>query len=258
MFESSNVQTTKLRTNEIMNLKILVVVMLCLNALSAGAAKNESMELVPSVWGAWMRGNVVVNGQNAKIGREADNYFEDLSLGGSAELILRNKKMVLLGSVDYFDNILSDVTVGSKTGTLETTEIIGCIAIGYPLAPPSRKMNFDLLVGLQGLRMDNALKLDGDSPENARTDVFDTVMMLRIKMMLGNKLYLNIPLSLGGIYLGESELVYDVGAQLLYKVTDKFDVRAGYRISGYEYQEDANNKWDFYQQGFTLGLGIAF
>lgn len=241
-----------------MKLKILVVVILCLNVLSAVAAQKESMELVPSVWAAWMRGDVVVNGQNAKIVREADNYFEDLSFGGSAELVLRNNKMVLLGSVDYFDSISSDVTVGSQTGTLETTEIIGCIAIGYPLAPPSRKMNFDFLVGLQGLRMDNELKLDGDSPENARTDVFDMVMMLRIKMLLGNKLYLNIPLTLGGIYLGDSELVYDAGAQLLYQVNAKFDVRAGYRISGYDYQEDANNQWDFYQQGFTLGLGVAF
>jgi hypothetical protein len=229
-----------------------------MNALAAGAAPKESMELVPSVWAAWMRGNVVVNGQNAKIAREADNYFEDLSFGGSAELVLRNNKMVLLGSVDYFDNLSSDVTAGSRTGTLETTEIVGCIAIGYPLAPPSRKMNFDFLVGLQGLRMDNELKLDGDSPENARTDVYDMVVMLRIKMMLGNKLYLNVPLALGGIYLGDSELVYDAAAQLLYKVTDEFDVRAGYRISGYEYDEDAGNQWDFYQQGFTLGFGVLF
>ena len=243
---------------EIMKLKFLVVVILCLNALSAVAAKKDSLELVPSVWAAWMRGNVVVNGQNAKIVREADNYFEDLSFGGSAELVLRNKKMVLLGSVDYFDNFTSDVSVAGEAGTLETTEIIGCIAIGYPLAPPSRTMNLDFLVGLQGLRMDNELKLDGASPDSARTDVFDTVMMMRLKMMLRSKLYLNIPLSLGGIYLGDSELVYDAGVQLLYKATDKIDVRAGYRISGYDYKEDANNQWDFYQQGFTLGLGVVF
>ena len=205
-----------------------------------------------------MRGNVVVNGQNAKIAREADNYFDDLAIGGSVELILRNNKMVLLGAVDYFDNLSSEVTVGSKQGTLETSEIIGCIAIGYPLAPPSRTMNFDLLVGLQGLRMDNELKLDGASPQRASTDVFDMVVMLRMKMMLGNKLYLNVPLSLGGHYLGDSELVYDAAAQLLYKATDKIDVRAGYRISGYNYKEDANNQWDFYQQGFTLGIGVLF
>ena len=241
-----------------MKLKFSVLVILCLSALSAVAAPKESMEVVPSVWGAWMRGNVVVNGQNAKISREADNYFNDLAIGGSAEVILRNNKMVLLGSVDYFDNISSDVTVSGLTGTLETSEIIGCVAIGYPIAPPSRTMNFDALVGVQGLRMDNELRLDGSGPENASTDVFDMVVMLRIKMMLGSKLYLNVPLSLGGPYLGDSEFVYDAAAQLLYKATDKIDVRAGYRISGYDYNEDANNQWDFYQQGFTLGLGVVF
>jgi hypothetical protein len=241
-----------------MKLKCTVTALLCLNALSAGAAPKDSMEVVPSVWAAWMRGNVVVNGQNVKIAREADNYFEDLSFGGSAELVLRNNKMVLLGAVDYFDNISSDVTLGGQSGTLETSEIIGCIAIGYPIAPPSRTMNFDALVGLQGLRMDNELRLDGAPAQNAGTDVFDMVVMLRMKMMLGNKLYLNVPLSLGGPYLGDSELVYDAAVQLLYKATKKIDVRAGYRISGYEYKEDANNQWDFYQQGFTLGFGVLF
>lgn len=241
-----------------MKLRYLVAVMLCMNTLSAVAAKKETMELVPSVWAAWMRGNVVVNGQDAKIRRDADNYTEDLAYGGSLELVLRNKKMVLLGSVDYFDSISSDVVVGSQTGTLETSEIIGCVAIGYPIAPPSKKMNVDLLVGLQGMRMDNELKLSGSGPESGGTDVYDTVVMMRIRMLLGSNLYLNIPLALGGPFLGESELVYDAGAQLLYQFTDKFDVRAGYRISGYDYRDDANNKWDFYQQGYTLGLGIIF
>jgi len=216
------------------------------------------MELVPSVWAAWMRGNVVVNGQQANIIRESGDYFDNLSLGGSVELVLRNNKMVILGSVDYFDNIESDVMVVDQPGTLETSEIIGCIAIGYPLAPPSRKMNIDALVGLQGMRMDNELKLIGSESQSGSTDVYDLVMMLRIKLLLANKLYLNIPLSLGGPYLGESDLVYDAGAQLLYKLTDKFDIRAGYRISGYDYQGNANNKWEFYQQGYTLGLGILF
>lgn len=241
-----------------MKLKFILAVMLCLNALSAGAANNESMELVPSVWAAWMRGNVVVNGQNAKIIRESEDYFDNLALGGSLEFVLRNNKMVLLGSVDYFDNISSDVMVGSQRGTLETSEIIGCVAVGYPFVPASGNMTFDFLVGLQGLRMDNVLKLSGSGSESSSTDVYDPVMMLRIKLLLGSKLYLNVPLAFGVSYLGESELFYDAGVQLLYKVSDTFDVRAGYRISGYDYQDDANNKWDFYQQGYTLGLGATF
>jgi hypothetical protein len=232
--------------------------MLCLNALSAFAANKETIELVPSVWAAWLRGNVVVNGQNAEVARDWDNYSEDLAFGGSLELVLRNKKMILLGSVDYFDNISSDVMVGSQPATLETSEIIGCLAIGYPLARPSAKMTADFLVGLQGLRMDNELKQSGVGSQSARTDIFDTVIMLRIKMLLTSRLYLHVPLAVGGPYLGESELVYDVGAQLLFNVTDKFDLRAGYRISGYDYEEDANNQWDFYQQGFTLGFGVIF
>jgi hypothetical protein len=163
--------------------------------------------------------------------------------------------MVLLGSIDYFENISSDVTVGSQQGKLETSEIIGCIAVGYPLA--AGKSTVDILVGLQTLRLDNELKLAGGESYSDSTDIYDAVLMLRIQQQLFSKLYLNIPLLIGGTYFSDSEFVYDAGVQLLYQFSDQFDVRAGYRISGYDFSEGTGFT-DFYQQGYTLGLGIAF
>lgn len=205
-----------------------------------------------------MRGDVVVNGQKAVIHRDTWDYYQDLSVGGSLELVLRNQSMVVLGAIDYFDGMSSDVTVGSQTGTLETSEMIGVIAAGYPFAPPGGKTTFDALFGLQWQQMENDLKVDGGNKQSAKADVLDPVVMVRIKTQLGGKLFINIPLSLGVSYLGDSELVYDAGMQLLYRLTDTFDVRAGYRISSFDYQEDANQKWDYYQQGYTLGLGMTF
>lgn len=229
--------------------------MLCLNALSAVAAAKEGMELVPSVWAAWMRGSIVVDGQKAKVVRDADDYFSDLNYGYSLELLLRNDHMVLLGFVDYFDSISSDVTVGGQAGTLDSSEIIGCIAVGYPLA--SGKSTVDVFFGFQTLRLDNELELNGGASFSDSTDIYDAVLMLRIKQELFSNLYLNIPLSIGGTYLSDSEFVYDAGVQLLYQFGDNFNVRAGYRISGYDFSDDANSS-DFYQQGYTLGLGIVF
>lgn len=245
----------------IMKLKFIIAVMLCLSSLSALAAAKksaESMELVPSVWGAFMRGDVVVNGKKAEVHRDTWDYYKDLSVGGSLELALRNQSMVVVGAIDYFDDISSAVTVGSQAGTLETSEMVGVIAVGYPFAPVGEKTTFDALFGLQWQQMKNNLKLDGGDTESAKTEVYDPVVMVRIKTQLGSKLYINIPLSFGLSYLGDSEMVYDAGVQLLYQFTDTFDVRAGYRVSSFDYQEDANQKWDYYVQGYTLGLGVTF
>jgi hypothetical protein len=241
-----------------MKIKILVLVMLCMHSFAAKKAAKESMELVPTYWAAFMRGDVMVNGSKVGINRDTWDYYSDLAPGGSLELALRNSSMVVLGYVDYLDGISSDVSSGSQSGTLKTTEIVGCLAVGYPFAPPGGKTTFDALVGLQGVRMENELKLNGSSPESSSTDVYDPVVMFRIKTQLGNKLYINIPLSFGVSFLGDSEMVYDAGLQLMYQFTKTFDVRAGYRISGSDYQEDANNKWDSYVQGYTLGLGMTF
>ena len=238
-----------------MKLKILLAGMLCLSALSTVEAANDELELVPSVWAAWMRGNVNVDGQKAKVARDADNYFSDLNYGYSLELVLRNDQMVLLGFVDYFDPLSSDITVGGVEGTLDSSEIVGCIAVGYPLA--SGKSTMDILFGLQTLRLDNDLQLNGSAPSSDSTDVYDAVIMLRIKQELFSNCYLNIPLTIGGTYLSDSQFVYDAGIQLLYQFGDSFDVRAGYRISGYDLGEDEDST-DFYQQGYTLGLGIVF
>ena len=70
-----------------------------------------------------MRGVVVVDGQEAKIQRDAGDIYGDLSYGGSLELVLRNRSMVMLGSFDYFDSFSSDVTVNGQTNA--ATDLTG-------------------------------------------------------------------------------------------------------------------------------------
>jgi hypothetical protein len=237
-----------------MKIKILILVMLCVNAFSAQNTTSDELEFVPSVWAAWMRGAIMVNGQKAEIDRAGDDYFSDLSYGGSAELVLRNSSMVLLGSFDYFDTISSDVTVSGQQGSLDSSEIIGCIAVGYPMG--SGNSTFDALIGLQTLQLDNDLMVSGNS-QSQSTDIYDVMFMLRIKQELFSNCYINIPLAIGGGSLSDSEFVYDAAVQLLYQFGDSFDVRAGYRIAGYDFSEDTDAT-DFYQQGYTLGVGMTF
>ncbi|MDF7806942.1 hypothetical protein P4E94_05790 [Pontiellaceae bacterium B12219] len=238
-----------------MKINFLLASLLGLSAASFGAAASDSLDMAVSGWAGWMRGNVVVNGQNAKIHRDSEDYFGDLNYGGSAELSIKNSSMVLLGSVDYLDNITSEVTVGALEGSLESSEIIGCVAVGYPMG--SGTTTFDVLIGLQYLDMDNTLELSGGSPNSESETAYDMVLMVRYKQELFSSFYINIPLSIGGTYLSDSEFIYDAGVQLLYQFGDSFDLRAGYRISGYDFSDDAGAT-DFYQQGYTLGIGMTF
>lgn len=238
-----------------MKIKFLLAAMLCLNTFYGVATANESMDLVPSVWAAWMRGSMNVEGQKAEVVREADDYFGNLNYGYSLELALRNSQMVLLGFVDYFDPLTSEVTVGGAPGTLDSSEIIGCIAVGYPMGSGTSTMDF--LIGIQTLRLENELKMTGGASYSDSTDIYDAVLMLRIKQELFSNLYINIPLSIGGGYLSDSEFVYDAGVQLLYQFGNTIDLRVGYRISGFDFSEDADAT-DFYQQGYTAGVGITF
>ncbi|QBG48799.1 hypothetical protein EGM51_15835 [Verrucomicrobia bacterium S94] len=236
-------------------MKFFLAALTGLALCSAKAVKNdESMDLTLSGWAGWMRGAVMVDGQKAKIHRDSMNYFDDLDFGYSGELTLRDSSIVLLGSYEYYDGIVSDVTVGGTPGSLESSENTWCLAIGYPLG--SGSSTFDLLVGLQSLDMDNTLTIGGTKSSDSET-LYDAVVMLRMKQELFSNFYLYIPLMMGGTYLSDSEFIYDAGLQLMYQFGQSFDLRVGYRITGYDFS-DSSKATDFYQQGYTVSIGMTF
>ena len=61
-----------------------------------------------------------------------------------------------------------------------------------------------------------------------------------------------------GAWLGDSDLVYDLEAQLQYRFNDTVDARVGYRIEGYEFKKNDNAKVDVALAGWTLGVGFRF
>lgn len=234
---------------------ILLTALVGISVWSAEAADSaEALELTASGWAGWMRGSVVVDGHKAKIHRDSMNYFGDLDFGYGGEVALRNSSMILMGSYEFYEGIVSDVTSGGTKGTLESGENIWSAAIGYPLG--SGSSTFDFLVGLQSLSMDNKLKLGGTEYKDSET-LYDAVVMLRIKQELFSNFYLNIPLMIGGGYLSDSEFLYDAGLQLMYQFGSTFDLRIGYRITGYDFS-DSTPATDFYQQGYTAAIGFAF
>ena len=238
-----------------MKIKFLIASMVCVGTFLSVAEAAEEMSLTPSVWAGWMRGSMTVDGQKAKVSRASDEYFSDLDIGYSGELILRNDEMVVLGFIDYFDPMSANVKVGGQKGELDSSQLIGGLAIGYPFG--SGSSTFDVLVGLQTVQLDNDLEMFGGATYSEKEEVYDAVLMVRIKQELFSNFFINIPLTIGGGYLSESEFVYDAGVQLLYQFGDSLDVRAGYRIAGYDFG-DSSDSTDFYQQGYTLGLGLNF
>lgn len=109
--------------------------------------------------------------------------------------------------------------------------------------------------------MENTLDVRGGDSSTYDQDLFDPVLVLQTRVPLipsrmdGLSLYL--PVSLGA-WLGDSDLVYDVEAQLQYAFDESWDLRVGYRILGYAFEKNDDNERDFAMAGWTVGLGFWF
>lgn len=236
---------------------LVAAVLLCAGAITVQAQeKGWEFEVVPYGWFCGFRGDVTVQGNDTHFVAELEDLFKNLEFAGSLEAVARNQNVVLVGSMDYFI-LNSDVEVGpaATPGTLETTESLGLIAIGYPMRV-SEKVNTDFLLGFQALRMDNDLTSSAGNGSSS-INVYDPLILLRIRAQLAKKLYLYAPLAVGG-YAGDSDLVYDAQLQFQYLFTKNVDARLGYRIVGYDFYENDWDNLDFYQAGWTLGIGIRF
>ena len=235
---------------------MVLTLVLCAGIGETEAAGSESMEVSLNGWYAGLRGDLTVNGYHTHFVQEAGDLFQDLDLGGSLSILARNNKMIWLGSIDYFKSISSEVMVGNQPGTLETEEMIGLLAAGWPLSA-SGGTSVDFLAGIQILRMDNELKLVGGTTSSSDADLYDPVIILLVRQQLGDRLQIYVPLSIGG-YLGDADLLYSAELQLQFQATDRFDVRGGYRVVGYDYEANASNALEYFQAGWVLGVGARF
>jgi len=85
---------------------------------------------------------------------------------------------------------------------------------------------------------------------------FDPIIGIRGMHGLSDRIYLRAFAEIGGFGVG-SDLSYQLGAGLGYKINDRFSVEAMYRFMSVDYEEDSF-VYDLDTQGLFLGMGISF
>lgn len=215
-------------------------------------------EIAPYGWLAGLVGDVTIAGQKTEFDKGASDLFEALEFGGSLLGVAQYNRTVFLGQFDYFAMSTDALEVEDQPagGSLDTDLLVGKVGVGYQFGD-REGTSTDLLLGVQSLRMDNAMTLNAGPSSTYDADLFDPILMVRLRMGLTEWLYLNLPLS-AGAWLGDSDFVYDVAADLQFAFNSTFDVRAGYRMAGYAAEENESTELNVALAGWTIGLGFRF
>jgi hypothetical protein len=86
-------------------------------------------------------------------------------------------------------------------------------------------------------------------------DVVDPLVGFNLKMKLGDKIFVNVPASIGAG--GDSDIVYEVQPFAEYLFTESVSGRLGYRYLYYDIDGD-NIDFEGSFNGFVLGVGFIF
>lgn len=219
-------------------------------------------EIAPYGWLAGLSGDVSVGGQKSEFKKSASDLFDALDVGGSLLAVAQYNRVLFEGQFDYFSLSTTELDVENQPpgGSLDSDLLIGKLGIGYQFGD-NETTTVDLLLGVQSMNMDNTLNVTGAGSSTAEVELIDPVLLLKMRSAILpstlNGWYFNLPLMIGGGGLGDSDLVYGVEAQLQYAFNSTIDARVGYRIEGYQFEEE-NAETDLALAGWTVGLGFRF
>lgn len=240
---------------------VVVIVSWAVSGAFGAEPEGWEFEIAPYGWLAGLVGDVTVAGQKTEFDKSASDLFDALEFGGSLLAVAQYNRAVFYGQFDYFSLSTSALEVENQPagGSLDTDLLIGKVGIGYQYGDRAGAST-DVILGVQSLRMDNTLQVNGLGSSSYDADLFDPFLMVRWRTPIApsklDGLYFNLPVS-AGAWLGDSDFVYDIAAELQYAFNTTFDVRAGYRMSGYKGEEN-NSELDVALAGWTIGLGFRF
>ncbi len=234
--------------------------------LSAGFAVAQSeewaFEVTPYLWAGGLTGEVEIAGQKTEFEKSASDLFDDLEFAGSFFAQAKKGRFLLQGRYDYYALSPSGYEVDGQSvdADFDSDILIGKVAAGYQYGEPGG-VTTGLLLGIQSLRIENTISGPGYSNSES-DDLFDLVLIVQPVFPLWSKdetsVLFALPMSIGGAVAGDSDLYYDVEAQLQYAFTEGFDFRLGYRVSQYEWEENSNNKLELGLAGWTFGAGFKW
>lgn len=230
----------------------------------AGAQANEgwSFEISPYAWLSGMSGTLTVRGNDVDFDKSPEDMLDYVDIAGSLETIIRYNQFVVDATVDYFDLSTDELDVNDQpdNGTLDTEMLLGEIIGGIQLAA-GKHTTCDTMVGIRYLGIENELKVDLTGNTHKRdNDIVDPIVMIRPSFAILPEridgLRVNVTAAVGGG--GDSDLIYEIFPELRWQIGDRFLIRGGYRLAGWDFEGSGDNELDIEISGLVAGIGVLF
>jgi opacity protein-like surface antigen len=227
-------------------------------------------ELTNYLWATGLKGDVKTPAlPSSKVDVAFGDIFDALDFAWSGMYEARKGKLGLIADIQYYKLSMGGTT--SKTGplgnTLTTTADIGVkqTLLGFAGAYRVLEGNapVDLMGGLRYTKLDveatanfSAIGHTGGGTQGGSKSWYDPYIGARMVYPLSNKWALTGYADVGGFGVG-SDFTYQVGAGAVYKYSDKYSLKFGYRLLGVDYDKDGF-VYDMKSDGIFIGMGVKF
>ena len=226
-------------------------------AVIATEGGGWSFELVPYAWLPGLRGDLTVRNRNVGIDQSFSDIFKTVKFAADGLGIARYNDWLIYTQVDYFDLSTSQLNNPPARGSFDTKETFYTVAAGKRWNGWTSGLTFDVLIGAQGLNIDNTLTFYRLGTFQRTRDNVDVIVMLRPSMQLSQHWVINPTFSGGG---GGSNSTYQLQPQVQYQFNSTWGLRFGYRKMWYGFsgQRNPNDNLNMSLAGPLIGFGATF
>jgi hypothetical protein len=219
----------------------------------AMSSEEWDVTLTPYLWAAGIDGQIDIGAQSATVSYAFSDLLKDLNFASEALVEVNRGRWVNWAQIDHLRLENGDVSVGATNANIESNVTMLAIGTGYRFDSSSRS-TIDVLIGMRYFGMDNKLKISGVGNVHGHSNLYDAILTLRPRLHFSDRWALSPTMSIG---TGDTDLVFEMSPQLLYTISDRLDVRFGYRKLDYDFK-DGSNEADITISGLIAGVGIKF
>jgi hypothetical protein len=236
----------------------------------ADTADGWGVRLMPTLWLADTRGDAVVRGTASSSDIDFEDVLEDLELGflGAAEARKGDLALILFAMyVDVGEEIKwkrgpigGRIDVDLRTAILDGVVAYRVFSSSSDCCGILRRFNSELLAGVRYTYL--KLELDpssisgvGDSKSWA-----DPLVGTRLTLETSYDLSITLRFDAGGFGVG-SDRTWRMTSILLYPLSERVSVAAGYQIISYDYDDGSGQdrfEFDAKLRGPFLGITVAY
>jgi hypothetical protein len=230
----------------------------------ATANDTWGIEVAPYAWLPGLKGDATIRGYNTGIDQSFSDIFKTVKIAADGLMVARYNNWVVYGQLDFFNLNTTQLSDAPARGSFGTKELFYLAAGGYRFNGWWSGSSFDVMLGAQGIHLDNTLTLYQIGSVSRTNNVVDPVFILRPNFQFGQHWVINPTYSIGA---GDGNKTYQLQTWVEYKFNATWDLRVGYRKMHYKFtgtgdrnylNPDDNDYLNLNLQGPLIGFGATF